>query len=193
MTAVERRSNASSFPTGRAGTRRSPAKQALLLALSRWLFTANAFLLVFAALPVVAPLLHAGGLTGSADAIVTAYSLVCHQLPGRSYFIASYQMAYCERDTAIYVSMAVAGLVWARWHRRLPRLHWSMFLLLALPMAVDGFSQLAGVRESTWQLRTITGALFGAGCVWFGFPLLHTTIRLLRIALHARPVRLTAA
>ncbi|HLG69118.1 MAG TPA: DUF2085 domain-containing protein [Chloroflexota bacterium] len=158
-----------------------------------WVLFANAFLLAFATLPALAPLLHAGGMRGSAGAIVAAYSLVCHQLPGRSYFLAGYQMAYCERDTALYASMAIAGLVWARWHKRLPRMHWSVFLLLALPMAIDGFSQLTGLRESTWELRTLTGALFGLGCVWFGFPLLNTTVRLLRIALRCRPIRLASA
>ena len=161
--------------------------------LRHWLLAANSFLLIFAALPVLAPLLHAEGLNGSADAIVAAYSLVCHQLPGRSYFIAGWQMAYCERDTAIYAAMALTGLGWAQWRRRLPRLHWSAFLLMCLPMAIDGFSQLAGVRESTWQLRTLTGALFGAACVWFGFPLMNTAVRLLRIALRPRPLRAIAA
>lgn len=157
--------------------------------LRRWPWPANGFLLLFAALPVLAPLLHAGGVSGSADAITAAYSVVCHQLPSRSYFLAGYQMAFCERDTAIYATMALAGLAWARWRRRLPRLHWSAFLLLALPMAVDGFSQLFGLRESTWQLRTLTGALFGLGCVWFGFPLIDTTMKLLRIGLRSRAAR----
>lgn len=150
-----------------------------------WLLLANTCLTVFALLPLLAPLLHAGGLAGSAGAIVAAYSVVCHQLPGRSYFVAGYQMAYCERDTAIYAAMAIAGLCWARYRRSLPRLHWGLFLLLILPMALDGFSQLSGVRESTWQLRTATGALFGLACVWFAFPLANTTARLTRIGLRS--------
>ena len=159
----------------------------------RWSGFASAFLLAFASLPVLEPLLRAGRMTGSADAIVQAYSLVCHQLPGRSYFLLGYQMAYCERDTAIYATMALAGLLWARFHRRLPRLHWSLFLVLTLPMAVDGFTQLFGLRESTWGLRTLTGALFGLACVWFAFPLLSTSAKLVRIALRAsQPRRLGA-
>ncbi len=150
-----------------------------------WLLLANAFLLAFASLPVLEPLLRAGTMTGPADAIWTAYTLVCHQLRGRSYFLAGYQMAFCERDTAIYASMALTGLIWARFRRHLPTLHWGIFLLLVVPMALDGFSQLFGLRESTWQLRTLTGALFGLACVGFGFPLLDRTAKLLRIALRA--------
>jgi uncharacterized membrane protein len=168
----------------------APARRrASLWATRHWLALANGFLLAFAALPALAPLLHAGGMAGPADAIVRAYSLVCHQLPSRSYFVAGWQMAYCERDTAIYASMALSGLAWARFRRRLPPLHWSLCLLLALPMAADGFSQLFGLRESTWQLRTLTGALFGLACVWFAFPLLATSAKLVRIALRASAPR----
>ncbi|MFI5267168.1 MAG: DUF2085 domain-containing protein [Chloroflexota bacterium] len=162
-----------------------PSHRPLLWITRNWLAIVNTFLLAFAGLPVLTPLVRADGMTGSADAIAQAYSLVCHQMPSRSYFLLGYQMAYCERDTAIYAAMALSGLLWARYHRRLPRLHWSLFLLLILPMALDGSSQLFGLRESTWELRTITGALFGLACVWFGFPLLATSLKLIRIALRA--------
>jgi len=174
----------------------SAAKYPSLRLSRHWLAFVNAFLLVFASLPVLAPLLRAGSMTGFANAIISAYSVVCHQMPSRSYFLLGYQMAYCERDTAIYASMALAGLLWARFHRHLPRLHWRLFLLLILPMALDGFTQLFGLRESTWELRTITGALFGVACVWFGFPLLAVAMKLIRISIRAsrpRPRTVLAA
>jgi uncharacterized membrane protein len=37
-------------------------------------------------------------------------------------------------------------------------------------MAVDGFTQLFGWRESDWLLRTITGCLFGMATVWLAYP-----------------------
>ena len=45
-----------------------------------------------------------------------------------------------------------------------------LFALFVLPAAVDGFTQLFGLRESTWYLRLITGALFGTGLVWLAYP-----------------------
>ena len=39
-----------------------------------------------------------------------------------------------------------------------------------LPMAIDGFTQLFGLRESDWVLRTITGVLFGLRLVWLAYP-----------------------
>lgn len=157
-----------------------PARAALWLA-RHWLLLANAALATFATLPVIEPVLRAAGLVQPADVIFGGYTWVCHQLPSRSYDILGQQMAYCERNTAIYGTMAVCGLLWIPWGRRLPRLHWALFGALASPMALDGFSQLAGLRESTWELRTLTGALFGLACVWFGFPLLERNARLLRL------------
>ena len=37
-------------------------------------------------------------------------------------------------------------------------------------MAMDGFTQLFGWRESSAELRTLTGALFGAASVWLIYP-----------------------
>jgi len=139
-----------------------------------WLAIANAALLLVAGLAVMEPLLRASGYVTPADLIFNAYSWFCHQMPSRSYFIAGQQMAYCERNTAIYGSMALGGLLWP--HVR-QKLSWPLFVLMCLPMAVDGFTQLAGLRESTWQLRTLTGALFGLACVWFGYPLVDRLLR----------------
>ncbi|MGE3267883.1 MAG: DUF2085 domain-containing protein, partial [Chloroflexota bacterium] len=38
------------------------------------------------------------------------------------------------------------------------------------PMALDGFTQLFNLRESTPELRTFTGALFGVASVWLIYP-----------------------
>ena len=46
--------------------------------------------------------------------------------------------------------------------------------LLIAPMALDGFTQLFGFRESTWELRVVTGTLFGIASVWLIYPHLQT-------------------
>ncbi len=84
-----------------------------------------------------------------------------------------YQVAYCQRDVAIYSTIFLAGLLFAlvrSWLRPLPL--WAV-ALFALPMAVDGFTQLFALRESTWELRLLTGSLFGLGMVWLGYPYLE--------------------
>src|ERR1700682_2051648 len=37
-------------------------------------------------------------------------------------------------------------------------------------MAIDGFTQLFGWRESTWELRVVTGLLFGLASGWLVLP-----------------------
>ena len=149
--------------------------------LRHWTTIANTALVLFAALPVAEPLLRALGWSALADAIFGAYGWVCHQFPSRSWFVAGQPLAWCERNTAIYTTMAACGLLWPHLRRRLPQLSPVGFALLCLPMAIDGFTQLVALRESTWELRTVTGALFGAACIWFGYPLLARTARFFRL------------
>jgi uncharacterized membrane protein len=172
----------------------------LLLGIQRhWLLCVNAAVAIFVGLPFLAPVLLAFGQDGPANAIYAAYQLVCHQWAFRSYFLfgptieygpavlgglvgheamyrftgspeLGYKVAFCERDVAIYLAVLLAGLVYGRYRDRLPSLGLTVYALLILPMAVDGFTQLFGWRESTVELRTLTGALFGVASVWLIYP-----------------------
>jgi uncharacterized membrane protein len=81
-----------------------------------------------------------------------------------------YKIAYCQRDTAMYGSMLLAGMVFGLVRHRLRPLRFALYLVLLAPWAVDGLAQFLGFYESTWQLRTITGSLFGLATVWFAYP-----------------------
>ncbi len=88
-----------------------------------------------------------------------------------------YQVAFCERDTAIYLSILATGLLFVLTGRRWKPLPWYGLALFALPIAIDGLSQLPGWRESTPLLRVMTGAIFGVGVTWFAFPHLERAMR----------------
>ncbi len=92
-----------------------------------------------------------------------------------------YKIALCQRDLAIYGAMLLAGLAFALVRRRYRPLDWRLMLviagLLAVPMAVDGTTQLFGLRESVWQLRLLTGGLFGIACVWLLYPYIEEGAR----------------
>jgi len=139
-----------------------------------WLAVLNLFTGLFAGLPLLAPWLVATGHPTLAAPIYFAYRFVCHQRPDRSFFLFGQQVAYCQRDLAIYVGVFVLGLVYALVRRWLKPLSWRGAFLLALPMALDGSTQLVGLRESTWQLRLVTGTLFALAVVWFVYPRLET-------------------
>ena len=84
-----------------------------------------------------------------------------------------YKMAYCQRDAAMYGSMLLAGMVFGLVRHRLKPLPFTLYLVFLAPWAVDGLVQLLTSYESTWQLRTITGSLFGLATVWFAYPYLE--------------------
>lgn len=87
-----------------------------------------------------------------------------------------WKTALCQRDVAIYGSMILAGVAFVLLRGRLGKLSLPLFALFVVPIAVDGLSQLFGLRTSNWWLRTLTGALFGAGVVWLVYPYLQDSM-----------------
>jgi uncharacterized membrane protein len=90
---------------------------------------------------------------------------------------AGFKVALCQRDLAIYGAIFLTGLVFAgvrhRWPRRDGRLRKvpvRYYIMLLLPIAVDGLSQLFGLRESIWPLRLLTGSIMGVATVLFAYP-----------------------
>jgi uncharacterized membrane protein len=174
-----------------------------------WLFLANLTWGLYVGLPVLAPILMLMGHTWLGNIIHSAYRVACHQIPWRSFFIGSPQMVYtydelrtllgpaltaryvgdatigykvaiCQRDVATYGTILLAGLVFGLVRRRLKPLPIWAFVLSLVPMGIDGITQLFGLRESNWQLRIITGALFGLASVWLAYPYLEEGMRDIR-------------
>jgi uncharacterized membrane protein len=101
-----------------------------------------------------------------------------------------YKIALCERDVAIYGAIILFGLLFGLTRRRIPPLHWALWLVIAIgPIGLDGFSQLFSqlpfpfianllpFRESTPFLRLLTGFMFGFGTAWFGLPYVEESMR----------------
>ncbi|MBS1252813.1 MAG: hypothetical protein MAG451_01855 [Anaerolineales bacterium] len=100
------------------------------------------------------------------------------------------QTALCHRDIGIYVSVLLAGLVFGALRDRVKPLPFKAFVLFLVPIGVDGLTQLLGgivpflpARESTWLLRTVTGAFFGIGGVWLAYPYIEEGMRDIRQSL----------
>ena len=163
-----------------------------------WLLITNLLVAMFLALPFVAPLLMHLGRADLANLIYSAYQLTCHEWPFRAYFMfgpqatysaselqahgvtgiydfkgspeLGYKVAFCARNVAIYAAALAAGLVYAWQRYRLAPLSIGAYSLAMVPMALDGLTQLTGWRESTWELRSVTGAVFGVASVWLLYP-----------------------
>jgi len=144
-----------------------------------WLAGINALLVTLIGVAVLTPIGYAFGLTGVSDAVFHAYRFVCGQTPSHSFYILGYQMCLCTRCLAIYSSLLSGGILLAllRESRRIPSLNWKYWLLAMLPMALDGGTQLFGLRESNLALRLLTGSLFGLATAWFLFPQIEEASR----------------
>jgi uncharacterized membrane protein len=145
-----------------------------------WVLVIGFFLGLYAFLPLLAPILMASGITGPSNLIYSGYRFACHQLPSRSYFIFGQQMAFCHRDTAIYTSLFLAVILFGFVRHRVKPLPWQVYIAFIAPMAIDGITQLFGLRTSNWQVRTITGVLFGVGSAWLALPYLEEAFQDIR-------------
>jgi uncharacterized membrane protein len=136
-----------------------------------WLALLAGWATAVLALAAAAPLLRSTGHERIATAIYLPFRLICHQRAERSFHLSGEQMAFCQRDLAIVGGFVFVAMLYGLLRRRLPasiRFRWAA--VAALPMAVDGLTQLAGLRESTWELRVLTGMLFSAGIGWYVLP-----------------------
>jgi len=166
----------------------TPRRQTLDLAMNRtgrfvgnfliqhWatMITCALGILVFAALSV--PFLSYLGLDGISKQIFFALHMVCAQIPSHSFYIFGHQLGMCARNFSIYASMFVGSLIFVLSKKRIPGIPCCLWILMILPIAIDGTTQMIGLRESTWELRVLTGTLFGLGNVWFALPLIQKTI-----------------
>jgi uncharacterized membrane protein len=189
----------------------------------------TAILIVFLGVPFLAPVFLKSESNTAGQVIYKAYSIFCHQLSFRSYFLygeqviyprelahienmityetatgkssydtefarsfegnslLGYKVALCERDIAIYGTLALGGLIFYLTKRKIKHLPWYLWVIFAiLPIALDGGSQLFSlggnwpawvpIRESTPLLRTITGSLFGLGTAWYVYPMMEESM-----------------
>jgi uncharacterized membrane protein len=109
-----------------------------------------------------APELIAGGMAASTN-LLQVRTFVGNAEVG-------WKVALCQRDVAIYAAVFLTGLFYGLVRDRLRPLPFKIYVLFLIPIALDGLTQLVGLRESNWWLRTLTGALFGFASVWLAYP-----------------------
>jgi uncharacterized membrane protein len=158
--------------TPRAQSVANQIDAAVLWFATHWLAVFVGYGATVVGLASLAPLLKGSGYETAAKLIYLPFRLVCHQRAARSFHLHGEQMAFCERDVAIVTVAVLTGILFAlirRWNG-LPRIPFWVVVVFALPMAIDGGTQLVGLRESTPELRVLTGTLFSVGVGWFVLP-----------------------
>ncbi|MCL5256420.1 MAG: DUF2085 domain-containing protein [Chloroflexi bacterium] len=149
-----------------------------------WLLLINASVALLIAISILDPYLMSIGLGSFGVPIFRAYRVICTQVPSHSYWPFGFQMAMCERDLAIFASFLLGGIAFAIAGRRWKAINWRLYLVLIAPLAIDGLTQLVGLRQSTWELRTVTGGLFGLANTLMVFPTLQWAMQGVATSVH---------
>ena len=147
------------------------------LLLSYWAHVLTSLFGLIVLIALLIPILSYFGLDVIAKPLFFALHAICAQIPSHSFYLLGHQLGLCVRNLSIYSSMVLGGLAFVLSKKRMPGIPWWVWVLMILPMALDGTTQMVGWRESTWELRMITGVLFGLGSVWFALPLVQKYLR----------------
>jgi uncharacterized membrane protein len=123
------------------------------------------------------PFLSYFGLDAIAKPLFFGLHYLCAQIPSHSLYLFGHQFGLCERNLSIYTSMFLGSLLFVLTRKRLPGIPWWLWIVMILPMALDGTTQMFGLRESTLILRVVTGTLFGLGSIWFALPLMEQAMQ----------------
>lgn len=134
------------------------------------------------------------------ETLQAIYSFTCHQLAARSYCYypsdgsiadcpqvytdasvletekgTAYKFPVCARDLPLYLAAFLGGAAayFTQWRdsRKTPN---PLFFIIALiPIALDGGTQFIGLRESSNELRALTGAISGFAFSFYFIPMLN--------------------
>lgn len=146
------------------------------IVLEQWANAVAGILGFVVLLALSVPFLSYLGLDALSKPIFFTLHYICAQIPSHSFYIFGHQLGLCARNLSIYSSMFIGSLIFALSKKRMPGIPWWIWVLMIIPIAWDGLTQMFGLRESTWMLRVITGSLFGFGNVWFALPLMQKSL-----------------
>jgi uncharacterized membrane protein len=89
------------------------------------------------------------------------FRVFCHGIPERCLYLWNVPMPICARCTAIYIGLIVSIALFLILPRMTERFARLVLCAAAIPMAIDGLTQLAKLRVSTNTLRIETGLVLG--------------------------------
>jgi uncharacterized membrane protein len=143
-----------------------------------WLAIATSINGLCLAAAFAAPLFVLVGWDGPGNLLYSLFHYVCVQNPQHSFYVGGHQMCLCERCLAIYGGLFLAGLAFHLFRDKVkPLKTWQFMLFFCPPILLDALTQLFSWRESTWELRFVTGGWFAVGACWTLYPLVEAKMR----------------
>lgn len=89
------------------------------------------------------------------------FRLLCHGMVTRCLELFGVPMPVCARCVGIYAGMLAGVLAFVLMPFLREKVVRRVALVAVVPLALDGLTQLTGLRESTPELRMITGLIAG--------------------------------
>lgn len=89
------------------------------------------------------------------------FRIMCHGMPRRSLELFGTPMPLCARCVGIYAGMLLGILAFWAVPLMREKIMRGVALAAVTPLAIDGLTQLTGLRESTNPLRLATGVVAG--------------------------------
>ena len=132
----------------------------------------------------------------------STYALTCHQILARSYCLypdgsiadcphlysdestieteqgTAYKFPVCARDLPLYLAAFFGGIAvyFTKWRDSKKPPNPLYFIVALIPIALDGGTQFIGLRESTNELRALTGIIAGFVFSFYFIPMLNALL-----------------
>jgi len=104
------------------------------------------------------------------------FRVLCHGIAHRCFELWNAPMPICARCTGIYAGMLGGILLFMMLPHIEERLARWILGFATLPLAIDGLTQLARLRESTNPLRLETGLLAGAAFAFWALSAVESPV-----------------
>ncbi|MFH1786736.1 MAG: DUF2085 domain-containing protein [archaeon] len=91
---------------------------------------------------------------------------ICHQMIPSSHFFNGLQFPLCARQVGMHLGFLIGLFSLYITGEYRYRKTTKYLLLFIVPLGIDGFTQLVGLRESSFHLRVATGLIFGIGMAY---------------------------
>ena len=150
-----------------------------------WL-VGGAVTLFWLMLILAAPIAKANGYTSLSQPLYSFFSLICHQIPSRSFHIDGEPFGVCSRCFGVYFGLLFGFVIYPLWRRideTEPISRIWLFLSL-VPIGIDWSLGVFGIWENTHFTRFVTGLILGAACAVYIVPALVEIVRNLRKPAH---------
>jgi uncharacterized membrane protein len=116
---------------------------------------------IMCAMILAAPLLLLHAYVHIASVFYLAFSVFCHQIPDRSFFLSGHPLAACHRCCGMYLGFFLGSFIHIPFVHRSPLTRRIWVLSACTPLLVDVLLAHCGLWRSTCLSRFATGLFLG--------------------------------